>query len=379
MDNKITILQVCPRLGSGGIERGTVDVAIALKQAGYHSIVASGGGEMVKELSKAGVEHFELPLYLKSPHGILRNSRLLRDIIVDWNIELVHARSRAPIWVTRRAIKGLDNVHLVTSCHSPHGKGFLNLKKIYNRPISSGERVIAISEFIANYLQHNYHVPDAKLRTIHRGIDMQFFNPENITPNIIPKFKDHYKIPQDKKVILLPGRITRWKGQDTFIKALAQIANSHSVHGVIVGRVDSQDYHKELAKLVADLHLKDNITFIDECFNMPLLYKMADITISSSRKPEAFGRVAVEGQAMQSIVIATNLGATCETVVPNKTGFLIAPNNPQQLADTIKHVLSLPEEDRNYILRHARQHVEKSFSKKNMLNKTLNVYKECLT
>lgn len=378
MDKKISTLQLCPRLNSGGIERGTVDVAIALKKAGYHSIVASGGGEMVKELSKAGVEHFELPLYLKSPMGILHNSRSLRQIIDDLDVRLVHARSRAPIWAARHAVKKRPNVHLVTSCHSPHSSGFLRLKKLYNKPMSCGERVIAISDFIARYLKEDYRVPTSRLRTVYRGIDMEFFNPNNISATILPKFRAHYHIPDNKIVLLLPGRITRWKGQDVFIKALATLVKSYPVHGVIIGRVDSDEYKNELVALVNDLELQDHITYIDECFNMPLIYKLADITISSSRKAEAFGRVAVEGQAMETLVIATNLGATNETVIANKTGFLIEPDNPQALIDKVIHVLSLSEDAQQRIRKQARQHVETQFSKKEMLKSTLAVYEECI-
>ncbi|PHQ79819.1 MAG: hypothetical protein COB66_06090 [Coxiella sp. (in: Bacteria)] len=218
MAQKITIAQICPRLNSGGIERGTVDVAIAVKKAGFRSIVISGGGQLSQEIAASGVEHFELPLYLKSPLAIRRNAKQLRDIIHDWNINLVHARSRAPIWAAHHALKGSD-ADFVTSCHSPHGLGPLGLKKYYNRSITFGKRIIAISEYIADYLQQNYRVASDKIDVIYRGIDCTQFNPDTIDQAQIIALKNQLHIPPDKTVILLPGRITRWKGQDVFIKA----------------------------------------------------------------------------------------------------------------------------------------------------------------
>ncbi len=372
-----TILQVCPQLNSGGIERGTVDMAIAVKKAGFHSLVACADGHLVAELTQAGVTHIPLPLYLKSPYGLLKNSQCLRKIMLDWNVQLVHARSRAPILATQRALKTL-HIPLVTSCHSPHGMGFLNLKKIYNRGLVCGDRIIAISDFIAHYLTQQYAFDHTKLRTIYRGIDMDLFNPSRITQYDPLQLKQQHAIATHKKIILLPGRITRWKGHDIFIKALANVLATHEVHGVIVGRVDSADFSNELHTLIRDLNLREHVTFIDECFDMPPWYALADITLSSSRKPEAFGRVAVEAQAMRSLVIATELGAATETVIAGKTGFLIAPDNVAQLTQAIQTALDLPLVQKNKILDAARQHVEAHFTKEQMLQKTLAVYEECL-
>ncbi len=378
MTHNTTILQLCPRLHSGGIERGTVDVAIALKQAGYTSLVASGHGKMVNELTHAGVTHIELPLHLKAPWHIHQNAKRLRQIILDHHIQLVHARSRAPIWAAYYATKGL-NTTLITACHSPHGAGFLNLKKRYNRCIGYGERVIAISDFIADYLKQQYRLTPAKIRTIYRGIDMNVFNPDTITDQLIINLKQRYHIPSDKKIILLPGRITRWKGQDVFINALAQLVKTNAVHGLIVGRVDSIEFNKQLRQRITEHTLSQHITFIDECFDMPPLYAMADITLSCSRKPEAFGRVAVEGQAMRSVVIATRLGAAVETIVPYKTGFLVEPNDALQLEKMIQHALDLSPDEKKTLTQNARLQVEAQCSKHQMLTKTIDVYRECLT
>lgn len=376
MSNKKTILQICPRLNSGGIERGTVDVAIALKQAGYQTIVASGGGRSVAELNAAGVTHIELPLYRKLPHAIAANGRRLRQLIHEHGVTLVHARSRAAVWSAYCALKGTA-IPFVTSCHSPHGAGFLNLKKLYNRPMTYGTRVIAISDFIADYLRRDYQLAEDKLRIIYRGIDVTEFDPARYTHQQLTALKTHYHIPHNKTIILLPGRITRWKGQDVMIEALALLNNPH-LHVIMVGRVDSKDFFNELQARIDSLQLKTQVQFIDECFDIAPLYAVADITLSTSRKPEAFGRVAVEAQAMQSTVIATHLGAARETVIPDETGFLVTPDNPQQLSAAIQHALSLSQDELNALHQRARERVITTFNKQHMLQQTLAVYEECL-
>lgn len=376
MSNNKAILQICPRLNSGGIERGTVDVAIAVQHAGYQSIVASGGGQYVRELSAANVTHIELPLYHKLPHAIMHNANALRHIITSWDIKLVHARSRAPIWAAYRALKD-STLPLITSCHSPHSAGFLNLKKFYNRPMTYGKRVIAISDYIADYLQREYQVNGSKLRTIYRGIDTQKFDPQHYPHQQLHIIKNHYQIPNNKTLVLLPGRITRWKGQDIFIKALAAL-NNPQLHGLIVGRIDSHEYYQELQTLISQLKLQAQIQFIDECFDIAPLYALADITVSTSRKPEAFGRVAVEAQAMHSTIIATNIGAARETVLDNQTGFLITPDDPHSLSNALRHALNLSEAEKIELHQYARKRVTTTFNKQQMLQQTLAVYQECL-
>ena len=372
-----TILQVCPSLNSGGIERGTVDVAIALKARGFRSIVISGGGKLESEIASRGVEHYELPLYEKNPIAIKRHARLLREIITNDKVDLVHARSRAPTWATYHALKKLPNVHFITSCHSPHGPGFLGLKKHYNRVITYGERVIAISQFIANYLQKNYHLPQDKIDVIYRGIDTAIFNPDNFKEAKLASYYQRFHLPTDKPIILMPGRITPWKGQLHFLQALTNL-KATDYHAVIVGRVDNQPYDKQLKLFVTTHRLEDKVTFIDENFEIPALFALADIAISASMKPEAFGRVAVESQAMHCITIATNLGAANETVVEGKTGYLIPAHNPLAMAEKIDAALSLDAATRQTMQTAARERVVELFSRKQMVDRVVEVYERCL-
>ena len=372
-----TILQISPRLHTGGLEQGTIDVAIASKMAGFRSIVVSGGGHLEKILTQADIQHLTLPVYQKSPLAIRRNSRLLREYIQEQHVDLVHARSRAPIWATHFALKNQD-IPLITSCHSPHSIDRLRLKKYYNRSIIYGDRVIAISQFIADYLEKNYTLPTQKIKVVYRGIDTDRFHPNKIDPEKLNSFKQQWKIPQDKLIIMIPGRITRWKGQDIFLEAIAKLKNKIPVFGVMIGRVDSPHYFKELQEIIAKNQLHDHIKHIDDYHDMPYAYALADMTVSASRKPEAFGRVAVEAQTMQSLVIASNLGAAKETVLHGKTGFLIAPDNAQALAQAIEHAYQLAPEERENIKQNAFKRSHQLFTKTRMTDETMAVYEQAL-
>lgn len=376
MTSSTHIAQICPRLNSGGIERGVVDVAIAIQKAGIRSTVLSGGGHLVQELKHAGVEHIEFPAYLKSPLSIYRNAKQLRLIIEQIKPNLVHAYSRAPIWTTYHALRSL-NIPFVTSCHSPHSLGPLHIKKFYNRAITFGDKVIAISDFIADYLQKNYHLDQDKIEIIYRGIDTQLFNKTLFNPEKITALKQQWHIPKDKIILLLPGRITRWKGHDIFIEALHHLAHLN-LHAVIVGRIDSQPFYQELLDLINRYELKDRIQFIEESFDMSSFYAIADITLSTSRKPEAFGRIAVEAQSMESLVIATHLGAAQETVIPDQTGFLVPPDNAHALAHMITQVLQLSNTTKSAIHDQAKNRANTFFNKDVMLEKTLALYQSLI-
>lgn len=369
MGTQQRILQVCPALESGGIEQGTLDMAIAVQRAGHHSIVASNGGKMTKFLEAAGIEHIQLPLHQKSPIKIYTNAFALSQLIPEKNVTLVHARSRAPIWAAAMATRK-TKTPFVTSCHSPHGAGFLGLKKAYNGGFIYGDKIIAVSDFIADYLKANYVFPEEKLQVIHRGIDTDRFDPQAISTDTIQALKTQWRLPQNKTLILLPGRITRWKGQHVLLSALTQLQDL-PVHAVIVGRTESETYFAELQKAIHTHQLQDCVTFTGACEEMPTAYALADIVLSTSTKPEAFGRVAVEAQAMGKPIIATQLGATAETITNQETGLLIAPNDPKTLAEAIKHVINHPSA---LSAETARKQVLNTFSKKTMCEKTLALY-----
>lgn len=373
MAYKKIILQICPRLSTGGIERGTIDVAIALQQAGFHPIVVSGGGKLEHELATAQVQHIQLPVHEKLPWKIHKNARLLASLIHKFKPDLVHARSRAPIWTSYLACKQ-TKTPLITSCHSPHSGGFFGLKHVYNRAVSFGDTVIATSEFIKNYLINDLKTPNHKIQVIYRGINLDQFNPANISAHEISQIQKQFGIPSNKRLICLAGRITRWKGQDLLVDALHQLQDP-SLHAIIVGRVDSQAYYNELKARIAQCRLNDQVTFISESQALPILYAMSEIALSTSRKPEAFGRVAVEAQAMGCLTIASNLGAAKETVLDEATGFLIRSDCSVALANKIISIQQLPQTKKSAITQSARDHVKNIFSKEKMINKTLIAYR----
>lgn len=374
MAYKKIILQICPRLSTGGIERGTIDVAIALQQAGFHPIVVSGGGKLEHELAAANVQHIQLPVHEKLPWKIYKNARLLADLINKLKPDLVHARSRAPIWTSYLACKQTQTP-LITSCHSPHSGGFFGLKHVYNRAVSFGNTVIATSEFIKDYLINDLKTPRHKIQVIYRGINLDQFNPASLSEQAITQAKKQLGIPSNKRLICLAGRITRWKGQDLLVDALHQLQDP-SLHAIIVGRVDSQPYYNELKDLIAQYGLNNQVTLISESQELPILYAMSEIALSTSRKPEAFGRVAVEAQAMGCLTIASNLGAAKETVLDGVTGFLIKPDCSNALATKIASIQRLSDAEKLAIAQTARRHTENNFSKKAMMKKTLAIYKQ---
>ncbi len=372
-----TILQICPRLDSGGIERGTVDVAIATKRAGFNSIVASSGGYLEKELKCAGVEHIRLPLHSKHPFAVYQNSKKLAQLIIDRNIDLVHARSRIPIWCAVLAKKRCQ-FSLITGCHSLHDAGWFKLKKLYNRGIIYGDKIVATSNCVVHYLQREYAVPSEKIVRIYRGIDDVYFEPRKDVEQIQQSLSLKYGVPLDKKIILMPGRISRWKGQHIFLEAFANLSRDSNAIAIIVGRVKSHQYLNELHSFIKQESLHDRVFFIDECQDMLKLYSVSDVVVSASTKPESFGRVAVESQSLGCITIATDLGGSKETLIADETGFLVKPGCSIALAKALQTSLMLDEQTATKMKQRARQHMQQYFSKTTMLKQVQNLYEQFL-
>ena len=369
-----TILQLCPRLNSGGIERGTVDVAGALQAAGFRSIVASGGGHYVSQLEQQGIEHITIPLFRKHPRAIINNSRLLRNIVAEKKVDLIHARSRAPAWsavIAKRQLK----IPLVTGCHSMHNSGPMHLKRFYNRCVSLGDKVVVNSYCVAEYVKKEFKLSDDKIIVVHRGVDLSAFNEPQVPRDI--KLLTQL-MAKKKKIILMPGRITRWKGQHLLLNAVATLSPDEKPIVVFAGRVDSQNYQDELEALAAKLNLVESVYFLGDCPDIHSLYELADITVSASTEPEAFGRIAIEAQAAGSIMIASDLGGSRETIIPNETGFLIESGSVAALAEKLKQVLLLESAVRSKMIQKAREHIEKNFSKQAMCDKVIGVYQELL-
>ncbi|CUW38335.1 Putative Glycosyltransferase(Glycosyl transferase, family 1,201-364) [Magnetospirillum sp. XM-1] len=371
------VLQVLPALVTGGVERGTVDMAVALAEAGWTAIVASEGGPMVRELTRAGAIHITLPLASKNPLTIRSNALKLADLIATHQVDIVHARSRAPAWSAWIAAQA-TGAHYVTTFHGTYNLGWFGLKQKYNAVMTRGERVIAISDFIAEHARRIYGLEADRVRVVHRGIDMTRFDPARVSPERIIQLAQKWRLPDGYQVIMLPGRLTRWKGQAVLIEALALLGR-HDVRCLLVGSDQGRTgYREELVELIKRRDLTDVVHLADECSDMPAAYMLTDVVVSASTDPEAFGRIAVEGQAMGRPVIATAHGATDETVLPGRTGWLTAPGDAAALAQALDRFLALSAEERDLMAKDAMDFVRSKFSKESMCASTLDVYREVL-
>lgn len=371
------VLQVLPEMETGGVEVGTVEVASELQKHGIKNFVASQGGRMVYDLDKLKVPHFTLPLKSKNPFKMRKNARALEKIIRDNGINIVHARSRAPAWSAYWAAKRAG-VKFVTTFHGTYGLGPWGIKRIYNRVMTYGERVIAISNHIKNHILQNYKTDEAKIRLIHRCADIERFSPSAVTQErMINKIKE-YNIADDKPVLLLPGRITRWKGQHLLIEALAKMKNQNYyciITGDSQGRQHYMDY---LEDLVRKYKLEDRVGFFGRYSDVPALMMVANVVLSTAIEPEAFGRISIEGQAMGKIVVASDIGGTLDTVVDGKTGKLFKSNDAQSLADALDWALNLSAAEAEKIGKAGIKNVRDNFTKQIMCGKTIEVYKEVL-
>jgi len=366
------VLQVLPRLVAGGVERGTVDVAAALVAAGWNAIVASAGGPMVRELQRAGAIHVTLPLASKNPLVIRANIARLAALITSHNVDIVHARSRAPAWSARYAAKRTGR-HLVTTMHNVYGEGSA-LKRRYNSVMAAGERVIAISGFVAEHAMKVYGVAAERLRVIPRGVDLLRFDPDRVTPDRLIALIKPWRLPDGVPVVLLPGRLTRWKGHHTLIEAVGQLERP-DVHAVILGSGDAR-YRRELEAAVAKSPAATRFRFIEDCADIAAAYMLADVVVSASTSPEGFGRVIVEAQAMGRQVIATAHGGALETIIDGETGWFYPPGDAAALANALTYVLEQDSATRVAMARREVAHVRTHFSSALMTQRTLAVYEE---
>ncbi len=370
------VLQVLPELETGGVETGTIEIALELQKHGIKNFVASQGGRMVRELEKAGIPHLTLPLKSKNIFIMRRNAKKLEQYITENNINIVHARSRAPAWSAYWAARK-TGVHFITTFHGTYGLGPLGIKKLYNRVMTYGEQIIAISTHIKKHILQNYPSTDPdKIRLIHRCADIEKFSPQAVTQaRIINKIKE-YNIADDKPVLLLPGRITHWKGQHLLIEALHLMKNQN-YYCIITG--DEQGRHKYLnylKQLARKYNLENRIGFFGRYTDVPALMMVSTVILSTAIKPEAFGRISVEGQAMGKIVVASDIGGSLDTVSDGVTGKFFQSGNPQSLADALDWALELNEKEKQKISAAAIKNVREHFTKQIMCDKTIDVYRE---
>ncbi|MDH3229739.1 MAG: glycosyltransferase family 4 protein [Alphaproteobacteria bacterium] len=369
------VLQVLPSLTGGGVERGTVEMAAALAEAGWKALVVSSGGPMVRELDRVGAHHIELPVQSKRPFVMWRNAGRLARIIRENRVDLVHARSRAPAWSAMFAARR-TGARFVTTVHGPYGFG-IPFKRLYNSVMTRGERVIAISEFIRSYILDNYRKVDPDvIRLIHRGVNTEIFDPEKVSAARVIQLADQWRLPDGVPVVMLPGRLTRWKGHRVLLEALTRLKD-RQLRCLIVGG-GREGYRRELEGLVQRLGLQSTVHLVGGCRDMAAAYKIADVVVSASTEPEAFGRVVAEAQAMGKPVIAPNHGAAPEIITPDVTGWLVAPQDPGALAGALEKALALDTAAREALANTAIARVRASFTTARMCAATIDVYRELL-
>ena len=383
MVSKFKVLQVIPKLGYGGAETGCYDLAHYLHEMKCKSYIITSGGELIKYIDKKKVTVIKLPVQSKNPLLILINSIIITFIIFFLNISIVHARSRAPAWSCYIATR-ITRRKFVTTFHGTYN--FNNsIKKFYNSVMIKSDLLIAGSNFIFSHIQENYEKylnRKKKFLVIFRGINTEYFDPETLKQADVIKLKNSWKLDDGKKIILLPGRLTYWKGQEIFIESLSKFRSTNpqiEFIGIILGNDQGRKvYGKKLERLVQQYRLSDVIKFVENCKIMPLAYELADIVISSSVEPEAFGRVAVEAQSMKKPIIASNIGGSNETIVNNKTGFLFESGSADSLSDMLTEVINLDTSTLNSIGNEGRKNVLKKFNIEKMCFNTYSEYKKLL-
>jgi glycosyltransferase involved in cell wall biosynthesis len=370
------VLQVLPALGGGGVERGTIEIAAAITAAGGTALVASAGGRMAPLVERAGGRNITLPLDTRTPWNIWRNAARLAAIIRAERVEIVHARSRAPAWSAWLAARR-TGVHFVTTYHAPYGER-PRAKRAYNAVMARGEIVIAISRHIAALVAARHGVDPARIRVIPRGVDPAAFDPAAVSPERVARLNRDWCLPEGVPVILLPGRLTRWKGQEVLIAALALMRRRDAVV-VLVGSAQGRHrFATGLIDLATRSGVADRIRLVGHDDDMPAALLRADIVVNASTDPEGFGRVVIEAQAMARPVIATAHGGAAETVEHGITGWLVPPGEPTALATALDGVLDLPAVRRAVLGARARAAVEAHYSVEAMQQATLLVYRDVL-
>ncbi len=371
-----TVLQVLPALDSGGVERGTIEIVEALTAQGWTALVASQGGRLVTSVERAGGRHIALPLRTKLPWAIWRNAGRLTEIIRRERVDIVHARSRAPAWSAWLACRR-TGVPFVTTYHGAYGDQGMG-KRRYNSVMARGQRVIAASGFIADLVRQQHGVEDDRLRLIPRGIDPAVFDPGRLAGLRVAKLAQAWSIPEGATVILLPARVSRWKGQSVLIAALGLLQRTDLLVVFVGSDQGRHTYVRSLLDQAAALGVTAQIRLAGHCADMPAALMLADLVVSASTEPEAFGRAVIEAQAMERVVIAAGHGGAAETVADGDTGILVPPGDAAALASAISAALALPEAERRAMGARARASVLEHYTVAAMQQATMAVYDEVL-
>jgi glycosyltransferase involved in cell wall biosynthesis len=375
-DRGPVVLQVLPSLGTGGVERTTVEMTQAVALAGGIPLVASAGGPLVAAVERAGGRHVTMKLTTKNPASIWRNAARLAALIRAEAVDIVHARSRAPAWSAWIAAQR-TGAHFVTTYHGAYGED-LPLKRRYNAVMAKGEIVIAASRFIARLVTDRHGVPASRIRVIGRGIDPAVFDPDAVIGDRLGRLSAAWRLPDGMPTVVLPGRLTSWKGQEVLLQAVARLER-RDLCVVLVGADQGRShYSRRLVRMAHALGIADRVRLVGNCDDMPAAMMLSDVVVHASVKPEAFGRVVIEAQAMGRPVIASDLGGPVETVEHGVTGWRVPPGDADALAAAIEAALGLDEDARVGLAHRARSAVLRHYTTAAMQEATLDVYEAVL-
>lgn len=385
-EKKAVIMQILPALENGGVERGTIDIAKALKKEGFEPIVVSKGGILVYQLKEAKINHIQLNVSTKNPIKIYQNIAKISQLIRENSVDIVHVRSRAPMWSAYFACKK-TNTKLVATVHGTYSLKYLFWKnfapkRFYNSIMLKADRIIVVSQFIKDYLLENYqskiqNFPLEKISIIQRGVDLEYFNLAKVSKNRIIDLSRKWNLPDDKKIILMPARFTEWKGHEFLIDSLARV--KHNFLCLMVGSDHGHKaFRKKIENKIIELDLQGRVKIAGVSKDMPVLYAISHLAVCPSLRPEAFGRIAIEAQAMQRPIISTKIGGSLETVVEGKTGFLVEVGDVSKMAELIDHVLDFSDEKSAEIGAAGYENVKTKFSNEKMCSSTLEIYRSLL-
>ena len=383
MSSKLKVLQVIPKLGYGGAEIGCYDLAHYLKEQKSSSFIATSGGELLKYIDKKKVKLFRLPVHSKNPLLILINILILTFIVIFYKINILHVRSRAPAWSCYYVSK-ITKCKLVTTFHGTYNFNS-SIKKYYNAIMLKSDCVIAGSNFIFSHIKEKYPEYISKIKkflVIFRGINTEYYDPDNIKESDRIRFLKKLNIDANKKIILMPGRLTEWKGQEIFIEALNDLKTKYGYKNFIAILLGSDQgrkiYKKKLIRLIERFRLNNEVIFLENAPSMPVAYSVSNVIVSASIEPEAFGRISVEAQSMKKPIVASNIGGSMETIVDNKTGLLFTSSDHHSLSEKLDFIFRLDDTSLNVMGNNGRKNVQKKFNVEKMCFSTYSEYKKLI-
>jgi len=381
MLSKIKVLQVIPKLGYGGAETGCYDIAHYLAEKNCKSYIITSGGPLLKFIRKDKVKVIRLPVHSKNPILIFINTILISLIILFLRINIVHARSRAPAWSCFISCK-ITRTKFVTTFHGIYNFSN-NFKKFYNSVMVRSDLIIAGSNYVFDHIHKNYGNlinTNKKLLVIFRGINTEYFDNSKITNEKVKSLYSLLNLNSEKFKILLPGRLTRWKGQEMFVESLNLLKtkyNKENFQAVILGSHQGRKvYFKKLVSMVEKYRLKQDVFFLQHYKEMPVVYYISDLVVSSSIEPEAFGRISVEAQSMRRVILASNHGGSKETIIDGKSGFLFRNNSPESLAENLNRLIDMDKDKLQSIGNEGRKNILKKFDVEKMCYSTFLEYKK---